>query len=151
MDRSLPPDLVQRVEAAILTSHSKCVRQRLGAAAEKCARQEIGWATEAGVIQQIEELAAESQSGSLAEPEDPLHAEIALEPENSVQATGAVRALLEPHGPLEPVPVAVTFDSALQRFQAALQAPRAFEDQMNPGRAKAMGLELALLLSAVVD
>ena len=73
---------------------------------------------------------------------------IALDPENGEEVATAVKALLEQSAPAETPPASATFDSAMQRFRAASEALRSFEDELDASRARAVGMELAKLLSA---
>lgn len=73
---------------------------------------------------------------------------IALGPDNGEEVAGAVKALLDQSQPAEPSAVPATFDTAMQRFRAASEALRSFEEGLDAGRAKAVAMELAKLLSA---
>ncbi|HTS26923.1 MAG TPA: hypothetical protein VMH81_13685 [Bryobacteraceae bacterium] len=72
---------------------------------------------------------------------------IALDPENSAEVAGAVKALLEEHGPGERVAPRATFNAAMARFRAASGALCAFQNELDDDQAYAMGLELEKLLS----
>jgi len=73
---------------------------------------------------------------------------VALDPENSEQVAGAVKALLEQARPSEAPAAPSALDAAVQRFLAASEALRSLEDQLDAGRAHAVGTELAKLLCA---
>lgn len=75
---------------------------------------------------------------------------IALDPENGEQVARAVKALLEQSRPVETSAAPAKFDSALQRFQAASKALRAFDQELDRRRARAVAKELTRLLSAAV-
>lgn len=76
---------------------------------------------------------------------------VALDPENSEQVAGAVKALLEQSRPAgDPAAAAAPakFDAALRRFRAASKALRSLDTELDRGRARAVARELAALLSA---
>lgn len=73
---------------------------------------------------------------------------VALDPENSEQIAGAVRALLEQHQPAETPAAPATFDAAMQRFRAASEALRSCEEKLDRSQGRAVAKELTKLLSA---
>lgn len=73
---------------------------------------------------------------------------IALDPENSEEVAGAVKALLEQNRPVEAAAVPADFDAAMQRFRTASETLRSFEDSLDRGRAHAVAKELMKLLAA---
>ena len=94
LDRARSATLVERIEAAILPSHSEGVRQHLRRAAEQRARQRAGGAAEVGMIQRIEEPGAEAQPHALPEPNDPPQPEIGLRGSEPAQHVAPEIALL---------------------------------------------------------
>jgi len=74
---------------------------------------------------------------------------IPLDPQNSVEVAEAVKALLEQNGPVERIaPAENTFGAAIERFLAASETVRSFEERLDPRRARTVGMELASLLAA---
>ena len=73
---------------------------------------------------------------------------VALDPENSEEVAGAVRALLEQNRPVETAAATPAFDAAIERFRAASEVLRSCPEQLDAGRARRVAIELAKLLSA---
>ena len=73
---------------------------------------------------------------------------IALDPENSDEVAGAVKALLAQNRPAEAAARPTDFDAAIERFRAASETLRSFEEELDCARAQAVAAELAKLLSA---
>ena len=74
---------------------------------------------------------------------------IALDPDKSVEVAGAVKTLLEQNRPVEPTaPAPASFDAAMQRFRAASDALRWFDEELDRGRARAAAKKLSKLLAA---
>ena len=76
---------------------------------------------------------------------------VELDQENGEKVADAVKALLAQNPPSESMAAPITFDSAMQRFRAALDTLCCFEGELDAERAHTLRMEVAKLRSAAAS
>jgi len=78
LDRARAADLVERIEAAVGSARAKAAGQSLGRVAKESVGDAVVGRAEVGVIEDVEELATETESDFLGEVKLPLEGDVGL-------------------------------------------------------------------------